>query len=309
MGTLGGQFDDYFFECIVDNESRKEFCLMSLLYLDFPGGILSGDLSDAKFFDRMKEADAYLVLLDGVQIFLALKGDASAKDRLSDDLGLILNPLSDGVKKPLHFVVTKWDVLESSHELGDVANLLREISYFKSVVDQRQKLGRGTRLIPVSAVGRNFAQLQPDGRAMKKIENARAVPFNVDLPISCLLFDLISEVKCNLLESGEQNFLQKLWHRIAGQRAVLLWLSRAVIEILPVAPGGGFVKSFLSKILEKPPERIQGPRDEVNRRFGTDIVKSVTAEQALSHLIEYQKYETFWMQKTYPASLLSSYSD
>ena len=294
-GTIGSDYNDYAFDCVVSNQGGEEFCLMKLLYLDFPGGLLRGDGRDQRFLDRLEETDAFLIFLDGVQIFQALKGSNEAKDRLTDDLRMILNPLRAGVRKPVHFVVSKWDVLESEYPLGAVAALLRDVEAFSTFIEQRKFLGRGTRLIPVSAVGSKFAKLNSDGH-MDKIERARAEPFNVDLPVSCLLFDLISEVKSNLMETRRQTFFQRLWYRILGQGALFLDLSKTVITYVPLPAGMAPIKAFLNAVVAQAGESTSNSRDQMKETLGASVVAASSAQQAFSELVKYQAMETFWSE-------------
>jgi len=307
-GTMGAGYNEYAFDCIVRGTGGEQFCLMKLLYLDFPGGLLKGDSQDERFFKRFEESNAFLVLLDGVQILRALKGEAAAKDELYDDLEMILKPLQAGLGKPLHFVVTKWDVLESKFRLDAVADLLKGLPVFKAIIELRERQGSGTRLIPVSAVGSNFAELQPDGR-MKKVENAKAEPFNVDLPISCLLFDLLSEAKIKWKGESKRHFLARLRYQILGASEALVWLGRTAADFLPIPSALNIVKALVNMGADKIEHVSEEKRKEMRASIGASILETSSAEAAFSQLVEYQKMETHWMVRQYPASLLSAYKE
>lgn len=90
---------------------------------------------------------------------------------------------------PVHFIISKWDLLESSYSLLQVRNrLLEKVPEFKNVVHSRNKAGCPIRLIPVSSVGMGFATLQPDGQ-MKKKPGAIPRPFQVEVPLACVFID------------------------------------------------------------------------------------------------------------------------
>jgi hypothetical protein len=86
----------------------------------------------------------------------------------------------------MHFVITKWDVLKAAgYTLSRVKERLLANNDFSDVVAGRDDI---VRLIPVSAVGDNFARLEGDN--MVKIPNRGApVPYLVEIPLACTLVD------------------------------------------------------------------------------------------------------------------------
>jgi hypothetical protein len=280
---------------------------MKLLYLDFPGGCLTGETEDSRFPARFEQTDAFLVLLDGVKILRALMGAPDSIPELSADLSVMLNPLQNFIRKPVHFVVTKWDIIERQHSLGDVAELLGRIEPFSRTVEFRRKLGRATRLIPMSAVGAGFADLQSDG-IMKKRENAIAKPFNVDLPISCLLFDLINEAKKNLEEVRNRNFFGRLLFKLIGSGRLLLSVSKMAVEIFPIPAGKAVIIPLLGLTLDELYDGTEKARRRLLQKYGDAIGKSSNEREAFSALSKYHAVEVLYMNRQYPASLLSEYT-
>src|SRR5439155_17829127 len=83
---------------------------------------------------------------------------------------------------PVHFAVTKWDLIEGRHTLAEVRNRLMLDENFQDLVNaKRQDTSASIRIFPVSAVGFGFAELLASGE-MKKV-GSRLRPFQVELPL------------------------------------------------------------------------------------------------------------------------------
>lgn len=101
-----------------------------------------------------------------------------------------------GEPKPMHFVVTKWDVL-SGYSLQEIASVLLSATDtgFYNLVETRtarRRNGRAdvgeVRLIPVSAVG-DFASLEPDWR-VSKAKGRDPSHLNVEVPLIAAMLDV-----------------------------------------------------------------------------------------------------------------------
>ena len=90
---------------------------------------------------------------------------------------------------PVHFIISKWDLIENvgGFDLSDVRHKLNKLEEFKNVVKMRNEAKCPLRLIPVSSVGMDFAFLH-DG-VMRKRSGAMPCPFQVEVPLSCVLID------------------------------------------------------------------------------------------------------------------------
>ncbi|NEO17346.1 MULTISPECIES: hypothetical protein [unclassified Moorena] len=93
---------------------------------------------------------------------------------------------------PIQFVVSKWDLLENNFGLQEISDRLLEIPELKKLVLERNRESSPVRLIPVSSVGFGFATPQPDG-SMKKIAGSIPRPFHMEVPISCVIPDLVEK--------------------------------------------------------------------------------------------------------------------
>lgn len=159
-------------------------------YLDFPGGLIraEGNFLDLNLRKRITEAHSVIVLLDGKKIFDALN---SKNQAIFKDISFIIPFLNQviGNKRPVHFVISKCDMLSpEEHSLSSVRSLLFSSSMFADYVRAQANFAK-VRLIPVSAVGFNFAKLAPDGHTIEKLENGVANPHNVQFMFSLAIND------------------------------------------------------------------------------------------------------------------------
>lgn len=107
----------------------------------------------------------------------------------------------EGSDKPVHFVISKWDIVEQHYSLDQIRDQLLQIDEFKNLVKFRNQSGSPVRLIPVSAVGRGFAIAKPDGSMEKTGEFPK--PFQVEVPLACILPDEIQKMMKELIEKRE----------------------------------------------------------------------------------------------------------
>ncbi|MFR9798702.1 hypothetical protein ACL02U_22820 [Streptomyces sp. MS06] len=143
----------------------------------------------------MRHADALLGLLDGRKVLETMRGNG---DFLDQDMARVFG-LLQSCSGPIHFAITKWDLLAGHYSLKQVRDRLLEHPDFDVLATGRRDWktagmpvppGR-IRLIPISSVGSNFAFLGADG-AMHKRANARPRPLNVDVGFAAVLPDLLA---------------------------------------------------------------------------------------------------------------------
>lgn len=197
-----------------------DFEALKMKYLDYPGATLTAPRAaeDEKFqkvIEQLKSAHALLVLLDGAGVLACLRGLPQGRRFLDFELSRSLEIVQQN-RCPVHFVVTKWDLLESEHTLGEVHDLLLGDETFSDLVRGRADIPAGPmRLIPVSSVGTGFAAMQPDGQ-MRKLGPAPR-PDKVDLPFCSVLPDVTAHLYAEL-QTTEQSLLSKVQRQVAISR-------------------------------------------------------------------------------------------
>lgn len=208
----------WIFTCSVQTPNLDRYDACKFIYFDYAGGSLTDvDVDDdPELKARVQKADAILGLLDGQKIHAWLSGsNQRAVDIfLNEDLPSILRQMRDSTI-PIHFVISKWDILDNAQfSLNQVRERLFSIPDFEQLVRNRNKVGSPVRLIPVSSVGLNFAEPQPDG-SMKKIPGAVPKPFKVEAPLAFVLADKLLQVlkekeKQDINENNLEDILRQL---------------------------------------------------------------------------------------------------
>jgi hypothetical protein len=181
------------FTCRVEISSTR-YSACQFVYVDYAGGRITDDEmeNNSEFNEQLHRSDILLGLLDGAKICALMKDEDQGLYWLINELKNIIDIMMIAGEKPIHFVISKWDVVESSgYSLTQVKRKLLDSSEpFSNLVRNRKQKNTTTRLIPVSSVGQGFAKLSFDG-SMEKIRGKLPKPFQVEVPLACVLPDLI----------------------------------------------------------------------------------------------------------------------
>jgi hypothetical protein len=123
---------------------------------------------------------------------------------------------------PIHLVVTKWDLVrgfgeppEASDELrlARVIDAILEFEHVRALV-YVHSAKQIVRLIPVSAVGDDFVQLDASGKVVKRADGQMR-PTNVEVPLCAVLPDLFRQVEGSLDESVRKELDRALWKEMS----------------------------------------------------------------------------------------------
>lgn len=204
-GTRYSEVSEWTFTCRVQNPSDLSiYDACSFTYLDYAGGRITEEVDEedesSDFSDRFDAADALLGLLDGQKLCALMKKEKLGIVWAVNDLRNMIDVMQ-GSRKPVHFVISKWDVVEQSYTLEQIRDKLLEIDEFKNLIRLRNQANSPVRIIPVSAVGKGFAIAQADG-SMKKTGEL-PTPFQVEVPLACILPDRIQEMIEDLVKKRE----------------------------------------------------------------------------------------------------------
>ncbi len=206
--TLRGALIDYEFQTRVSGTRiANEYTPLELSYLDFPGDIVyreqEGEITDV-FARHVEKADVVMGLFDGLDVLRMMQdNDRSPNQCLQPKYGNLLFWLVRNEhqnRSPIHFVVTKWDLLEAEgFSLADVkAKLMKFQEFVKFAGRDIKRYDPETHenehlvyppayLVPVSAVGRGFATLKGD--QMVKVGLSEVHPEDITLPLALAVFD------------------------------------------------------------------------------------------------------------------------
>lgn len=296
-GTRYSEVSEWTFTCRVQNPSDLSiYDACSFTYLDYAGGSITEEADEedgsSDVSDRSKTADALLGLLDGQKLCALMRKEKLGTVWAVNDLRNMID-LMQSSSRPVHFVISKWDIVEQSYTLEQIRDQLLEIDEFKNLVRLRNQAGAPVRLIPVSAVGKGFAIAQTDGSMKKTGELPK--PFQVEVPLACILPDRMkamiedlvkkreSELKTPIEVKPDIGFLDFLGQLFAGGL-------KAVQESLPRKYQ--FADDVLKTLIEWAETPAQqkvdfaARRTEELRREQAESLKRVADEEtALAHSI------------------------
>ena len=195
-GTYASQ--EYIFDC-EHMKDGKPISLFKFRYFDFPGGFVSDGKSEDEtnfILKQVQNAHSVLVLLDGIKVrnLLERRRPQPKEITLFDDLNMMVGMLQRCIGKPMHFAITKSDVLNLEvHTLQAIRDALLTHKGFSKIVEQQRKR-HIVHLIPVSAVGNNFAEFDPVTQMMTKRHDGRIEPMFVDLSLTLTLVDYLTMI-------------------------------------------------------------------------------------------------------------------
>ena len=208
-GTRTGESRELDFDCVSFNEGVKHQ-VFKISYLDYAGELLESEqeagstaLDDLE--DRIKNAHGLLGMLDGYRVLQYLRNEPAGRRYFRSSIQPMTGIMA-GATCPIHFVLTKWDLVRGFGEPADAdentrLNLVREAllrtSHLKALVDTHSFANRVIRLIPVSAVGPDFAQLDQNGHVLK-LPDGEVNPTNVEVPLTAILPDLFHQTEASL---------------------------------------------------------------------------------------------------------------
>lgn len=174
----------------------RVFEIFRINYLDFAGvrlrqALFGNTAIGHRFQQKILSAHALLGVLDGLALRYLLDDDPRGERR--DGLGMktvfqIMR--THAGHRPVHFVVSKWDLLADAYGLGDVRAKLMEFGDFAALV---RSGGPGrpaplVRLIPVGALGSGFARLDAAG-IVRPARAGVSSPVNAEIPLVALPVD------------------------------------------------------------------------------------------------------------------------
>ncbi|MDZ8082415.1 MAG: hypothetical protein RMX35_25545 [Nostoc sp. DcaGUA01] len=204
QGTKYSDVSEWTFNCRVKVPTLETYTACQFTYFDYAGGRLTDSEDDVEFANIVQQSSTILGLLDGQKIYSLMKGnnDLAVDIFLNKDLPNILKWMHMS-KVPIHFVISKWDLIEDEFSLTQIRERLLKIPQFEKLIHLRNQANSPVRLIPVSSIGSGFAIPQPDG-SMKKISGAVPQPFQVEVPLACVLPDGLQARLSELKEKQEE---------------------------------------------------------------------------------------------------------
>ncbi|MUG94132.1 hypothetical protein F7734_17750 [Scytonema sp. UIC 10036] len=315
-GTKYSEVSEWTYICRVKTPTRNDYPACQFTYFDYAGGRVTDiNEEDTEFKNLVKQADTILGLLDGQKILAWMNGDNRLAINSFDNQELlcILNWMQS-CTVPIHFVISKWDLLQDKYSLKQIRDRLFSIPKFEQVVQSRNKAGSPIRLIPVSSVGSGFATLQPDG-SMRKISGAAFQPFQVEVPLACVLPDGLKAKLVELAQQKKQLETQQIGKTnifsnflgLAGQFFVDTALGFALDALFPfLPPEFQFTKHIFDKVDNGIFSSINKNHKNKLEVLGAEREKSLNLvkdeETALNHAFDSFLYIEQKLDRDFPES-------
>jgi GTPase SAR1 family protein len=295
-GTTYSEVSEWTFTCRVQTEGLPIYSACQFTYLDYAGGRINDEMGeeDPEFDNQLKNADALLGLLDGQRLLALMQGEAFGRVWAVNDLPNMLNIMQEIQNKPIHFVISKWDIIEGRYTLEEIIDRLYKIDEFRNLIRTRSRGNIPIRLIPISAVGKDFATLQKDG-SMSKNSQTLPKPFQVEVPLACVLPDMIQTKLKEIMQQRKEIYDTP----IDVQANVSFWdwlgelVGEAVSTVSHLLPKKyQFAADILERLIEFLDTPIEQKREVANNRMSQlqrekeEALKKVTDEEtALNYII------------------------
>ncbi|MFC6066234.1 TRAFAC clade GTPase domain-containing protein [Streptomyces ochraceiscleroticus] len=256
---------EYTFDCKT-RRSTKNHSVLRIKYLDYAGELLTEATEDdaasraqEELTERLVAADTILCLLDGQYVRELLVGTEAGLDHFHHEMSMIFG-LLQSAEKPVHFVITKWDLLAGhapteGASLAAVRDALCAVEEFAHLVGNVAMAGNeyapAVRLLPVSSVGPDYATLEPDGR-MRKQRGAAPHPQYVEVPFLAILPDIFASILGQLDDATRRRLIEDIQIGTALTAAERIkWLSGMLSTRLSKALTGALGAVVGGKRLDK----------------------------------------------------------
>lgn len=192
----------YQFDCVTQ-VAEKPTKAFSIEYLDYAGEIFellgAGDAALNDLVAKVTAADALIGVLDGRRVLQFLRGEPQGRAYLIAKIAVMVQLMAKA-RCAIYLVISKWDLVHGFGEpdgaddrarLEAVVPALMSVDHISDLVRSRTTV----RLIPVSAVGAGFAELDESTGAVTKRSDGTFAPFNVDVPVAAIIPDLFTRVR------------------------------------------------------------------------------------------------------------------
>lgn len=280
------------------DKSAREKEAFRFSCLDYAGEyidkVAGGETIIPEFANALESADIIMGVLDGQKIAHRMAGRPEYD--FSTRLRELSSILMEHRMKPVHFIITKWDLLAGKHSLEEVIKNLSEENPFKNLL-ANPRMG-GVRFIPVSSLGLNgFVHEDPHTGKMKKSFPIKSwKPAYVTLPLACAIPDMLTADMAKLHAARNEEKASGEEHRLRARKPLVMasdvsriffWVTMA-LGLSIIAPGAAatvpqeiLLKVSLENLLEKAGKIVRQVR---NRGVPARIDDSSALVRALSFL-------------------------
>lgn len=175
----------------------KSLPVFSIRFHDYPGGYVSDQVERREFIEeRAEQCNSVMALIDGRKLLDRLEDrEANPAHSLHKDLDSLVRVLQQCIGKPIHFVLTKADLLDpAKYPLKTIVAEFKRHKGLRDILVQQIDAGASCYLVPVSAIGPKFAFLDPADGLIKKRRNGTIEPFHLEVMTSLSMVDTVLDL-------------------------------------------------------------------------------------------------------------------
>lgn len=323
-GTSRGDMREYTFDCAVHHDERK-YRVLRIRYLDYAGEHLErihrGTSAKLRELEtNIEEASALLGIIDGYRMLQYLRNEPEGREYFHGTIEPMIG-LMTSATAPLHFVLTKWDLVRGFGEPPDASDEIRlkmviealALTKIEALATGPQRGGRVVRIIPVSAVGPNYAHIDDSGRVIKN-PHGTLQPTNLDVPFAAVVPDLFHQVKESLDQSIREEIEDRLRagpssaaDRLAGFVKVLsIPAGFALRGALRGAVAGGYADAIADTFVDWMRRPFEKKRSIDDARRDAAEEHAATARHVRMLVLRDFEKAVFRLEAMLPSSVLSS---
>ena len=282
-GTKVADARDFIFDCVARDDENRRHPVLRMHYCEYAGELLEGEgEGDAleALLERIQGADALLGMIDGHRMRQLLRGEPAGHRYFQHTLQPMFGFMQEA-SCPIHLVLTKWDLVREEDEpegaddgyrLDRAIEAIMRYPHVRSLVYVHSK-EQIVRLIPVSAVGSDFVELDDEGKVAKR-SDGELHPTNVDVPLCAVLPDLFKQIERSLDDAARKKIQAELKRTLRrDMRSIAMGLislpataiARAALPGYGYAATTMFVESMVRRPLRDKGKRFEQAREEAER--------------------------------------------
>jgi hypothetical protein len=220
---------------------------------------------------------------------------------------------------PIYFVLTKWDIVHGFGEpsnadedtrLRMVCDALMVDPHVRAVVDIHSMV----RLIPVSAVGPGFAELDVSTGRVVKRHDGQMRPTNIDAPLAAVLPDVFRQVQ-SAMGAADRDWINA---QVRGSMRLTAGTSLGLVATVLAGPAGRALRMALQLVFGPgvSHELTTMMLDWIGRPFADKVAgagatrvsgerNAETVRQARAKLLDDFQRTTMRLEVRLPASMLT----
>jgi GTPase SAR1 family protein len=286
--------------------------VFTINYHDYSGGRLTDAVmedEDNSFKQAIEGADVLMGLVDGSQLLSAMKTRNYTSRFFMNDLERVLTALRTHHKnyKIVHLIISKWDLL-NGYSLRDVSSLLLGFTEFKGFVNEIISHNGKIRIIPLSSVGFNFAELI--GGVMTLKQNPTLEPYNVSVAVSLALLDPMK----TQIEDIEKEAARVQAQKISVPPQLSWWqsiLRFAGIAVQKYCEKQGISNSLLARMADywkmEGDDKIEAARKkeiELREELKTQLTYVIDKKSAVEYVFKSFFANEMELDRAHPGSLI-----